>query len=120
MNTLFQGSDTGRVDAEGKAIRCGDRVSYYERKRPYTETSTENGYGQDRPLPPEQWRKHSAREKTILGVVVYDEALTAFVVKFEQTLLESGHRQEFLYMLLSQPHASFLAAGDQKRLSVLA
>ena len=106
VQPMFDKMETGKFDSAGKPILCGDRVRYYEQKPGYRETTAEDGWGRDIPLCRHDQRDIPPREKTIEGVVVYDTVFTGFVVRFDDYMLETGNKQQQLYILCGQWHPS--------------
>lgn len=98
---MFEGLPTGRKDCIGIEIRCGDKVSYYQFKKGYIDTYSRDGVR----LCHCQQHEVPDREKTITGVVVYDPSCTGFVVMFDDYMLDSGMKEEDLYMLLNAKYS---------------
>ena len=97
---MIKGISTGRKDANGIEIKCGDRISYYELKEGYTETQTQDGWGRNVTLCRHDQYEVPNREKTIYGTVVYDPESTGFVVEFDDYMLHTCRKDQPLYMLL--------------------
>ena len=97
---MLNGISTGRKDAKGVEIKCGDRVSYYEFKEEYIETQTQDGWGRNVILCRHDQYKVPKTEKTIYGTVVYDPVSTGFVVKFEEYMLDTCRKDQPLHVLL--------------------
>ena len=96
---MFEGMETGKEDDHGKMIKGGDRVEFYQWKEPYTMTETEDGWGRTVKLCRHDQRDVPAREKTIQGTVTYSPASTGFIVEFDDYMLETGRKEQNLYML---------------------
>jgi len=96
---MFEGMNTGKTDDNGCMIKCGDRVELFQHKEAYRETTAQDGWGRDIALCRHDQRDIPAREKTIRGTVVYSPKFTSFLVEFDDYMLESGRKDDSLYML---------------------
>jgi len=96
---MFDGLGLGKLDDNGVEIKCGDRVSFYQFKKGYTERHSQDGWGRDVELCRHDQYKVPDTEKTIEGTVVYSERGTGFIVEFDDFMLDSGRKSQDLYML---------------------
>ena len=96
---MFEGMETGKKDDNGRMIKCGDKVEFYQYKEAYRETTTEDGWGREVKLCRHDQRDIPPREKIIRGTVVYSPRFTGFLVEFEEYMLETGCKEQNLYML---------------------
>ena len=96
---MFEGMDTGRKDDTGRPIKCGDLVEFYQWKEGYRDTYTQDGWGRYVPICIHDQKDVPPREKTIRGRVLYNPKVAGFVVYFDDYMLESGKKEERLYML---------------------
>ena len=71
--TAFDGMETGKLDDNGQMIKCGDKVLLCQptKERVYVSFNGD-GYTLSPPVP-----------RKCIGVVVYDPAVTGFVVMFD-------------------------------------
>jgi hypothetical protein len=99
---MFSGMKTGLKDHKGTDIRCKDRIIFYEFKKGYIETHSEDGWGRDFRLCRHDQYKVPDKEKTILGTVRYNPETASFVVIFDEYMLDSGRKKEELSILLAQ------------------
>lgn len=97
---LLCGFDTGRVDSNGKPIRCGDTIEFYEFKEGYYEAYTEDGWGREIRLCSHNQYEVPNKESTIRGVVTYSSQWTGFVVQFDEHMLNTARDEQLLYILL--------------------
>jgi len=96
---MFEGMDTGRKDDTGRPIKCGDLVEFYQWKDGYRDTYAQDGWGRSIPICIHDQKDVPPREKTIRGRVLYSQEVSGFVVFFDDYMLETGKKQERLYML---------------------
>jgi len=96
---MFKGLPTGMNDSKGNMIHCGDRVSLRQYKSSYIEKTAEDGWGRTIRLCAHDRHTVPAKEETIYGVVVYNPDCTGFEVKFENYMMNSGRKEQSLYML---------------------
>jgi hypothetical protein len=100
MTELLCGFDTGRLDSNGKPIKCGDTIEFYEFKEGYTERYSEDGWGRQIRLCRHDQYKVPNKESTIRGVVTYSSQHTGFVVQFDEYMLNTSRDEQLLYILL--------------------
>lgn len=101
MASMLNGVLCGVVDSNKVTIKCGDVVEYYEFKEGYTERHAQDGWGRTVALCRHDQYKVPDKEKTIRGKVVYSAKFTGFIVEFEDYMLDSGRKDQNLYMLLN-------------------
>lgn len=111
---MKKGTGTGKEDDYGVEIKCGDHVSLYERREGYFLRIAQDGWGRDKELCVHEQKEVPMAEKTTRGIVAYSKRLCAFVVLFEESLLESGRTEENLCCLGSSK------SNKHNRLLVLA
>jgi len=97
---LLCGFDTGRVDSNGKPIRCGDTIEFYEFKEGYTEQYSEDGWGREIRLCSHDQYEVPNKKSIIRGVVTYSSKWTGFVVQFDEYMLNTARDEQLLYILL--------------------
>ena len=93
------GTGTGKLDDNGLEIKLGDRVCFYEFKKGYIETHDQDGWGRTVELCRHDQYSVPDKEKEIKGTVIYSEKFTGFIVEFEDYMLDSGRKEQNLYML---------------------
>ncbi len=81
---MFEGMSVGRTDSAGRDIRCDCRVLFHEHMDGFRVTSTEDGWGRDRPLCRHDQLDVPSQDKDYFGRVVYSESMCQFVVKWDE------------------------------------
>lgn len=93
---ILKGTVTGKLDDNGKMIRCGDKVSLYQYKPGFTEYYGETNAGTriryENPIVTKE------TSQTIFGYVEYDPKITGFIIRFKVYLLGTGKKKDNLYM----------------------
>ena len=108
---MFEGVYVGRKDSNGKRIKCGDRVSYYEFQEAYLQTHSEDGWGRTRRLCKHEQYIVPCEKKTTNGTVVYNQEHTEFQILFDDYLLNSGNKEMPLRMCLYDTNKLIIIDG---------